>query len=307
MTHRVLVAGAPRSGTTWVAETLATAADTAFVHEPDNHRLWPIAALAKEGIGTHPALTLDDDLPVYDALWENAYAGGDNQARPGWFARKAAIKGVPKSVTEALVRGQYSSATTAAKQLFRAAPKAPPRPNAGHVVVKSVHSAFALERNAQGADVVVVVRRDHRNAVASWLDLGWLVPRYEKEPNFAERVLGPADLEPPARGSATVENAWAYALLHHGFTSAAAKHPEWIVVEHEDLCDDVVGNFGTLFEQAGLPWSDATTNKLVEGDKAGDGYKTNRVAADQRDRWRKRLDERQVAEVASVLARFGQS
>ncbi len=304
MTHRVLVAGAPRSGTTWVAEMLATAAETAFVHEPDNHRLWPAAALAKAGLGRQPALDTVPPKPAYDDLWLDAFAAIDNQERPGWVARKAAIKAVPDTVLDDLVRGRTSNRTRTARLALRRAPLAPRRPDAGTVVVKSVHSSFCLPRVAAGADAVVVVLRDPRNAVASWIEMGWQVPRYEDDPGVTERVIEPAALIPPPRNNPTTDTAWAYGLLDHSLRRAAAAHPTWVTVEHEDLCDDPSAMFEDVFERAGLAWSPASDEALRASDQAGTGYRTTRVAAEQRDRWKKRLTAEQIAAIEAVLERF---
>ena len=44
---RILVAGLPRSGTTWVAEVLGRTAGARYLHEPDNHLVRPDAWWAK--------------------------------------------------------------------------------------------------------------------------------------------------------------------------------------------------------------------------------------------------------------------
>ncbi|MEE9416800.1 MAG: sulfotransferase domain-containing protein, partial [Acidimicrobiales bacterium] len=80
--HAVIIAGAPRSGTTWVAELLSTANRASYVHEPDNHALWPLALLAKQRLGRHPALLLNEPAPRLDRLWDLALGGAKNDAKP---------------------------------------------------------------------------------------------------------------------------------------------------------------------------------------------------------------------------------
>ena len=53
---RVLVAGLPRSGTTWVGEVLGRTAGARYLHEPDNHLVRPDAWLAKRRLGPYPEL-----------------------------------------------------------------------------------------------------------------------------------------------------------------------------------------------------------------------------------------------------------
>ena len=51
---RVLIAGLPRSGTTWVGEVLGRTAGAHYLHEPDNHLVRPDAWWAKRRLGPSP-------------------------------------------------------------------------------------------------------------------------------------------------------------------------------------------------------------------------------------------------------------
>lgn len=305
MGPRILVAGPPRSGTTWVAQLLAAGAPVRSVHEPDNHRLWPSAVVAKAGRGRQPAVTDSDGALEYRALWVAAAAGADNRAKPGYYARKAALRMVGNRVVDRLVTGKGVLRHEAALHLLAAAPTAkPPRSDDRPVVVKSVHANFSLPFVAEHFDHVVLVRRDPRNGVASWLDLGWSVHRYEDDPGIRDRIVAPAGLEPPPRGEITTDTAWAYALLDHQVAVTAAAHPEFVSVRHEDLCDEPVDHLRVLFDQCGLEWTDAVLQAVEATDREGDGYATERRRRDQRDRWQARLNGDQVALVEKVLAQF---
>jgi hypothetical protein len=48
---RLLVAGVPRSGTSWVGQALACAEGARSVGEPDNEDNFPYAIQAKAGLG----------------------------------------------------------------------------------------------------------------------------------------------------------------------------------------------------------------------------------------------------------------
>src|SRR5207237_10167784 len=81
---RVLVAGLPRSGTTWVGEVLGRTAGARYLHEPDNHLLRPEAWSAKRRLGPYPELrpggdVVSGEVGGYERLWARAFAGG---ARP---------------------------------------------------------------------------------------------------------------------------------------------------------------------------------------------------------------------------------
>ncbi|MGI9603597.1 MAG: sulfotransferase [Acidimicrobiales bacterium] len=305
MGARILVAGPPRSGTTWVAELLAAGEPVWSVHEPDNHRLWPSAVVAKAGRGRQPVIADGDGALQYRALWVAASQGADNRAKPGIYARKAALKAVGTRVVDRLVIGNGALRHEAALHVLAAAPKAKPRSDSRPVVVKTVHANFSLEFVAEHFDRVVLVRRDPRNAVASWLGLGWSVPRYEGDPGVMERVVEPAGLVPPARHEPTVDTAWAYALLDHQVEAMSRAHPEWLTVHHEQLCDDPLAELERLYHHAGLTWNAKVGAAVVATDREGAGYATRRKRSEQRDRWKKRLTDDQVKLIEQTLDSTG--
>ena len=71
--RRVLVAGIARSGTTWITHALRECSDVSLVHEPDNDRLHPEAAVAKADLGLYPLLRPGDPAPAYARLFRAAY------------------------------------------------------------------------------------------------------------------------------------------------------------------------------------------------------------------------------------------
>src|SRR4051794_14190277 len=71
---RVLIAGLPRSGTTWIARMLASCEHTVLVSEPDNPNDDPFA-LRKRKLpgGYYTALDPTDEAPVFERLWREAF------------------------------------------------------------------------------------------------------------------------------------------------------------------------------------------------------------------------------------------
>ncbi len=303
--HAVVVAGAPRSGTTWVAEILSAAPRTSYCHEPDNHSLWPLALLAKEGLGRQPALDMFEQSDRHDRVWNLALGCADNTENPGWALRKAALRSVSPEVTSDILAGTTTRATRIAKMALAGAPVPRPQPIFGPVVAKTVHAGFCLERVAAtaGGPVVVVVRNP-RNGIASWLDLGWDVHRFESDTRVRERVLPWLGVTPPPAGDHTVDTAWTYGLLDASLRKMAFQNPEWMIVEHEDLSENPIDGFRAMFEHSNLEWTPEIEQKIADGDKQGTGYKTTRVRADLRHAWKSRLDDAQIDKIEEVLQQF---
>jgi hypothetical protein len=98
--------------------------------------------------------------------------------------------------------------------------------------------------------------------------------------------------------------AWEVGLFTCALRGGVEAHADWLSVSHEHLCADPIARFRSLFEQVGYPWSPAVEDYLRESDRPGEGWSTHRVAADQPDRWRRRLDAGQIREAWSILSRF---
>ncbi len=101
-----------------------------------------------------------------------------------------------------------------------------------------------------------------------------------------------------------MHQAFTYATLATELREASARHPDWTVARHEELCVDPADSFRVLAERVGLEWGPAAEQFLGESDAEGTPYRTLRRTAEQPERWRERLDAEQVATIRDVLARF---
>lgn len=288
---RVLVTGVARSGTSWVGQAFARAPRTAYVHEPDNRELDRYAGVAKRGLGVYgfyPVLAPGESAPAYATLWDLAFRGGwpDGVAWRG--ARRLAEAAPPALHIAGLTR------------LARLAARRPPARE--HVVVKSVHCPMSLEWvAAHTGAAVVVVRRPVPEMVASWVERGFVPYPLDTIPQARERWLEPLRLPAPPAEPLIARLAWTAAVLDAIVDSTAAAHPEWVRVDHPDLCTAPAPRFRELFERVGVPWGEAVERFLVESDQAGSGYATQRVAAEERDKWRRRLSDADAAAVVEVV------
>jgi hypothetical protein len=303
----ILVAGAPRTGTTWVARALTLADDVVWVNEPDNE--WPnvYALRAKRSLGRFPVLLEGDRAPAaYERLWERALAG----FVPGRLREALAWK---------LDRGERTMLELWRAMCDHASPYLSPRLRLamlgarppgrrlgrGRVLVKTVHAPLALGWIAARFEPqVVLVLRHPLNVVASWVDLGWGGCALDTNPTVRRRLArwGLPDLGPDATPLQRV--AFEVGLFTCELEGWRARRPDWAVAEHEALCLDPPGGFRALASRLGLSWSERAELFLEESNQPGAGYSLFRLAAEQPERWRRRLSPEQVREAWSVLRRF---
>ncbi len=93
-------------------------------------------------------------------------------------------------------------------------------------------------------------------------------------------------------------------VLSSALEAAASRHPSWLIRTHEQLCSDPGQEFKKLYADLGLTWSEAVERFLVGNDRPGEGFLTQRVAAELPDNWKRRLTSHQVAVMQRVLSRF---
>jgi hypothetical protein len=290
--NRIFVTGVPRSGTSWVAEVLAQAPETALVSEPDNFSVDPFAGVAKLGLGFYPAIPPGQNASRYGVLWDLAFSGG-------WPESPRVERAL--SLVARLPRGPRTVAATAVAR--RCARRQPPPP---HVVVKSVYAAFTVEWIVDRCGPSVVLMRRHPlNILASWLQLD--VPPYpiEEHPVVHERVLEPLGISAPATGASRLERVvWTIAVLSTALDQAAANNPDWLVINHERLCESPLDGFRHLFEGLGLDFAGEAHAHVLASNRPGERYETTRNSRDLPEAWRRRLTPAQVREAGRVLQPF---
>jgi hypothetical protein len=291
---RILVLGTERSGTTWIARALASADDATYVHEPDNADANPLAGNGKRGLGLYPVLEAGERADGYARLWDHAFAGGW-PARPA-VARVGAVVNRLPPLARRLVAG-------AATQFSRRA-RVPEI-----VVVKSVHAPFAVVWLVERyRPAVVVVRGDPRNVVASLIRLGTtpagVEERYQalRHPSVRSMYLDPIGLEPPGAGEEMAYRlAWWVAFIDR-LLSDRANREGWTVVSHDAMGAAPTREAERVCDELDVRDRVGVLHFIAASDRPGDGFSTDRVTAEQPERWKDVLDQRQAAQVQSAVA-----
>ena len=71
--NRILVIGAPRSGSTWLANALACTPGARLAHEPDNTAFNPDAQESLDLHGGYPAPRTGEEFPAYARIWDPVF------------------------------------------------------------------------------------------------------------------------------------------------------------------------------------------------------------------------------------------
>jgi hypothetical protein len=302
----VLVAGAPRSGTTWIGTVLSLAAGACSVHEPDNAVHDPFALRASIGLGRFPILDKGDEAPAeYEELWRRALAGYGHRRTPRWAAAKVLLRHTPRQEFRAAFDESEPVVSPRLDAVRRLAVPRSAIPPGQQAVVKSVHGTLALSwLTERFSPRVVIVMRHPLNVVASYLELGWQDAGLHTRMDELRDGLAVSVPELPAEASLVSRVAWQTGLFASVFTALADRNPGWQIVTHEELCRDPHQGFRRLYQNLRLTWTPAADDFLEGCNRPGTGIKTNRITKDQPGRWRHRLTFSQVEEVRRVLDLF---
>jgi hypothetical protein len=302
----ILIVGSPRSGTTWVEEVLGSTHGAYTIHEPDNETSNPFAVRAKSGLGRFPVLAAGDEAPEeLVELWDRAFAGCIHSGSVRWLAAKALLKTAGTDLTAAFDRTE--SRLSPRLRLVKGLAGPPSfRQDDPQVIVKSVHAPLAVEWIAyRWRPRVIVVRRNPFSIVASHMELGWQDARLDTHPFLQRRLAALVAVPPLSSGESRLSRlAWQIGLFTTALEVAASRNPDWHVVSHEGLCRHPEAGFRDLCDELGLTWSEPASAFLAESNRPGQGLMTQRVAAEESERWRRRLTPEQVDEVAGVFSRF---
>jgi Sulfotransferase family len=313
---RILVVGIPRSGSTWVARVLASTKGATYLEEPDNHLTYPFAFRAKHNLRGcfYTTLGPHDEAPEYERLWREALRLHDGPVAPvSSTARRSLASLIWRSVPNREIRRAFidRKAVTGRLRLVERLAVPERASMSPHLVVKSVHAPLSVEWIAARFPVrVVVVLRDLLNIVSSWVQLRWLAGGGDDvleslDPATRDRLATEHDIPPPLRdASPLARGAWLLGMLGLALEDAAAKHPEWVVVRHEELCRAPNESFREAAVRSGLEWTVEADRTLANLNRPGSGTEVHRVASELPDVWRSRLAPQHLSELEPLLERF---
>jgi hypothetical protein len=211
---------------------------------------------------------------------------------PILLAARAALR-VPRSIRDPMVRS-----------VARVASRVPARRR--YTIVKTIYAVFSLEwLVSRYRPQVIAIQRNPLNVVSSWRELG--IPLFDlaTRTDIVDNFLRPYGIEPLRSGASPLANiAWHVGLLTHVVGDAVDRHPEWLLVDHEQLCEAPSSRFRAIFDHLGLTWSNDVDHFLHTNNRPGEGLKPVRVTTEQPDRWRARLNDGEIDEIQSVLEQF---
>ncbi len=257
---------------------LGTSAGVLPLHEPDH-----LGDLGVGENGMHPYLRLDQEDVAYRRVYDRAFAG---------------VPIVPFKPNRDWLIAQRRNIEM---RLFGSGRR---------VLVKTVFSLANTEWLARRYAPKVVVLLRHPCSIVYSIHRKWPEARLRSlldQPALMEDYLEPwRDLisiaETPHEVLASRVGAYYYVAL-----TMASRHPDWLIISHEDLCRDPTTSFRNLHDWLGLQWSDVVQGRIDQSNrpKTDDAVShVNRVARDEIGKWRKLMTTDEIDQVKRFYEPF---
>ncbi len=269
----IYVVGLPRSGTTWVASVLNTAKGIKYFHEPFNYKTVPNAA-------SHfmEYLRATNDNPKFARHWHDALSGRTK----GHHVNKRLLWPYKR---------------------FRWWP--------GRVVIKDINTCMALAWTYQHIRPhIIIVMRHPCGVASSWFRMNWTeirgIQRLLNQSRLMEDYLNP--FEYLLKGA---QDFWQkigayWGAVYYVMLQQQQKQPHWIVIQHEKLCRDSIGQYRKLFSELNLSWTAETDNMLNTSTKRHSNlpYVPERISSQEPDKWKAEMNHWQIEYVREFVKPF---
>ncbi|MFX0022743.1 MAG: sulfotransferase [Candidatus Hermodarchaeota archaeon] len=285
----ILVSGSHRSGTTWVGKILATSPLVGYIHEPFN---------------------IDCRMGICNALFpfwftyiteenQNLYY---NDLKETFAFQYKLINGV-KSIRSLKDLG-FMLKTYSKFFLYRRKKLRP--------LIKDPIALFSAEWLVKTFDMDVVILIRHPAAFASSLKrLNWNFPfkHFLKQIrliedhllDFKPEIIRYAESEPTIIDQAIL----LWRIIHYQIKNYQEKHKDWLFIRHEDLSNDPIREFRSVFKHCDLEYTDKIQDVIKEYSSHSNPKEvpTNQAMSVKRNsrssilNWKKRLTEPEIEHI----------
>jgi Sulfotransferase family len=269
----IYIVALPRSGTTWVVSILNTVPGIKYFNEPFNIDHVPEALPH-----IRKYLRANDNDPEFAQFCQNAFTG---------------------KINNAFVKHQLC-------QPYKKMPWLP-----GRIVVKDVHSNLAVEWIDRHIVPMTVIMMRHPCAFAlSWSSLYKSIDKnieqFTSQPNLMEDYLQPFQHLFKDAQTLWEKLGLFWGASYYVMLSQQKKHPNWLVIQHEQLCVDPVAEYQKLFAQLDLPWT-KPTQEVLDGSMTKDSgkpYVPQRITSQEPDKWKNKLESAQISAIQRFVQPF---
>jgi hypothetical protein len=252
----VFVTGVPRSGTTFVGTILSLPLQVDYIHEPFNPSCGvPGANLWYPYLRSNTS-TKDiniEDMQRYHELIQSIF-NYDFSLKTNIPPDDSLVRKICKRIVGS--RGVFHLRLAKLNPLHQSA------------IIKDPTGIFLTEYLYlnYGIKPVIIVRHP-TSLIASLKRLDWVpnLARFHNKPHLIEDYFGDeTDLLTKNWSSSIQKAAVHWKAGYKVMLQQASKYPDWHIVTHEELSEQPVAVFHSLYEKLNLPWSESVKDKIIK-------------------------------------------
>ncbi len=304
----ILVTGSHRSGSTWIGSTIAKEPTIGYIHEPFNPDYYP------HQLGRYTARFKYWFTYIYS---ENEHTCLRELEKTLAFSYqlKPALKALlfdashREPIESLRILREYL--LCAKHRLIQARP-----------LVKDPIALFSAEWMAEKFDMNVIISIRHPAAFVGSLKVAnWHYPfsHFLEQKQLLEGVLYPfkaeiQDLVDRESNESNISNineidkaALLWKIMHYRILEYQKSHPDWLFVRHEDISQDPLTGFKTIFDYLNLNYSKSLQKTILQYTSAKDSSQDVKNYSQEASRamnskaniksWQKRLSESEIIRI----------
>lgn len=294
----IIIFGIPRSGTTWLARTLAMDQEIQYVVEPDNESTTFLGYFYKRGLQRFPYFRVGEEAKSYIKLFHRALNGDyityespnnnllykSNLISLNLVKRRLRKKGRNRKL---IFNWDFALRKNVQKDLKK------------RRLVKTVHALLNIPFLKNKFEFLpLIILRHPAACVYSHIKLGLTDGDQDvfKNTQLAEDFLQPF-LEKINKIKTPLERMGMQIGIFHYVVFHYKKQYNYHIIFHEELCENPIFEFEKLFKVLDLNWDKKVETFINDNNTAGEGFDIKRNASQIKNQWKKNWTNEQLEEI----------
>ena len=313
----ILIAGLPRSGTTWIGEIISTDKNIRYYYEPDNEKINSYAYYFKKTVHRFPFRLAESSSDDYYYLWKNAFSGIPLRKLNTLLFKLFYRSNVPHIEAEIGNKTGFIYIDQEMKDVNDGTWRVPFKQEE-HIILSALAKIFIRKKTAKFKHQIVI-KSVHSPLCLEWIDFNFspkivivlrnpfaLYASYKRlfMPDAFRNILSQNNLKSfmhdrlgidsiPKNGIAE-EAIFQIILVYKILAGQLKSNNHWNFISHDRLCFNPVEQYKALYSNLGLHFDSAVENKLNDLNTSGGGFIPKRIGKDQPMKWKKELTQKEV-------------
>ena len=294
----IIIFGIPRSGTTWLAKTLAMDQEIQYVVEPDNESTTFLGYFYKRGLQRFPYFRVGEESKNYTKLFQRALNGDyityespnnnllfkSNLISLNLVKRRLKKKGSNRNI---ILNWDFVLKKNIQKDLNK------------RRLIKTVHALFNIPfLKSKFEFLPLIILRHPAACIHSHIKLGLTDGDQDvfKHSQLSEDFLQPF-LGKIKKIKTPLERMGMQIGIFHHVVSQYIKQYNYKIILHEELCENPVFEFEKLFKTLDLKWDKKVEKFINDNNTKGEGFDIKRNVAQIKDEWKRVWTKEDLEEI----------